>query len=161
MLIPFNNLPDQARVWIYQASRPFLKEEKTDVILEIEAFLKQWAAHGSDLVTSYEIPYDRFIVIGLNEEVQGATGCSIDSSVRFIQTLEAKYQIELLDKMNVTHKEGDKLLYTPLKEFRSLAKKRKVSSNTIVFNNLVLDKAEYTSHWEVPAGQSWHSRFIK
>ena len=161
MLIPFTDLPDQARVWIYQASRPFSKEEKTDVILEIEAFLKQWAAHGSDLVTSYEIPYDRFIVIGLNEEVQGATGCSIDSSVRFIQTLEAKYQIELLDKMNVTHKEGDKLLYTPLKEFRSLAKKRKVSSNTIVFNNLVVDKAEYTSHWEVPVGQSWHSRFIK
>ncbi|MGY8968315.1 MAG: ABC transporter ATPase [Flavobacteriales bacterium] len=161
MLIPFTDLPDQARVWIYQASRPFSKEEKTDVILEIEAFLKQWVAHGSDLVTSYEIPYDRFIVIGLNEEVQGATGCSIDSSVRFIQTLEAKYQIELLDKMNVTHKEGDKLLYTPLKEFRSLAKKRKVSSNTIVFNNLVVDKAEYTSHWEVPAGQSWHSRFIK
>ncbi|MDB9837205.1 MAG: ABC transporter ATPase [Candidatus Arcticimaribacter sp.] len=161
MLIPFTDLPDQARVWIYQASRPFSKEEKTDVILEIEAFLKLWAAHGSDLVTSYEIPYDRFIVIGLNEEVQGATGCSIDSSVRFIQTLETKYQIELLDKMNVTHKEGDKLLYTPLKEFRSLAKKRKVSSNTIVFNNLVVDKAEYTSHWEVPAGQSWHSRFIK
>ena len=161
MLIPFTDLPDQARVWIYQASRPFSKEEKADITQEIEAFLKQWAAHGSDLLTSYEIPYDRFIVIGLNEEVQGATGCSIDSSVRFIQTLESKYQIELLDKMNVTHKEGNKLLYTPLKEFRSLAKKRKVSSNTIVFNNLVVDKAEYTSHWEVPAGQSWHSRFIK
>tara|TARA_B110000027_G_C16003095_1_gene248440 strand:- start:326 stop:811 length:486 start_codon:yes stop_codon:yes gene_type:complete len=161
MLIPFTDLPDQARVWIYQASRPFSKEEKADITQEIEAFLKQWAAHGSDLLTSYEIPYDRFIVIGLNEEVQGATGCSIDSSVRFIQTLESKYQIELLDKMNVTHKEGNKLLYTPLKEFRSLAKKRKISSSTIVFNNLVVDKAEYTSHWEVPAGQSWHSRFIK
>ena len=161
MLIPFIDLPDQARVWIYQASRPFSKEEKADITQEIEAFLKQWAAHGSDLLTSYEIPYDRFIVIGLNEEVQGATGCSIDSSVRFIQTLETEYQIELLDKMNVTHKEGDKLLYTPLKEFRSLAKKRKISSSTIVFNNLVVDKAEYTSHWEVPAGQSWHSRFIK
>ena len=161
MLIPFTDLPDQARVWIYQASRPFSKEEKADITREIEAFLKQWAAHGSDLVTSYEIPYDRFIVIGLNEEVQCATGCSIDSSVHFIQTLESQYQIELLDKMNVTHKEGDKLLYTPLKEFRSLAKKRKISSSTIVFNNLVVDKAEYTSHWEVPAGQSWHSRFIK
>jgi hypothetical protein len=63
--------------------------------------------------------------------------------------------------MNVTHKNGSEFLYTPLKEFRSLAKKRKVSSNTIVFNNLVLNKAEYLSHWEVPAGQSWHSRFIK
>ena len=161
MLIPFTDLPDQARVWIYQASRPFSKEEKADITQEIEAFLKQWAAHGSDLLTSYEIPYDRFIVIGLNEEFQGATGCSIDSSVRFIQTLESKYQIGLLDKMNVTHKEGNKLLYTPLKEFRSLAKKRKISSSTIVFNNLVVDKAEYISYWEVPAGQSWHSRFIK
>ena len=90
MLIPFTDLPDQARVWIYQASRPFSKEEKADITQEIQAFLKQWAAHGSDLVTSYEIPYDQFIVIGLNEEVQGATGCSIDSSVRFIQILESK-----------------------------------------------------------------------
>ena len=161
MLIPFKDLSDESRVWIYQASRIFSKEEKTDLIKELEIFLNQWTAHGADLVTSYEIPYDRFIVIALNEKVQGATGCSIDSSVRFIQYLEEKYNIQLLDKMNVTHKNGSEFLYTPLKEFRSLAKKRKVSSNTIVFNNLVLNKAEYLSHWEVPAGQSWHSRFIK
>lgn len=161
MLIPFKDLSDESRVWIYQASRTFSKEEKTDLIKELEIFLNQWTAHGADLVTSYEIPYDRFIVIALNEKVQGATGCSIDSSVRFIQSLEEKYKIQLLDKMNVTHKNGSEFLYTPLKEFRSLAKKRKVSSNTIVFNNLVLNKAEYLSHWEVPAGQSWHSRFIK
>jgi hypothetical protein len=161
MLIPFKDLSDESRVWIYQASRIFSKEEKTDLIKELEIFLNQWTAHGADLVTSYEIPYDRFIVIALNEKVQGATGCSIDSSVRFIQSLEEKYKIQLLDKMNVTHKNGSEFLYTPLKEFRSLAKKRKVSSNTIVFNNLVLNKAEYLSHWEVPAGQSWHSRFIK
>jgi predicted HTH domain antitoxin len=161
MLISFKDLSDESRVWIYQASRTFSKEEKTDLIKELENFLNQWTAHGADLVTSYEIPYDRFIVIALNEKVQGATGCSIDSSVRFIQSLEEKYNIQLLDKMNVTHKNGSEFLYTPLKEFRSLAKKRKVSYNTIVFNNLVLNKAEYLIHWEVPAGQSWHSRFIK
>jgi hypothetical protein len=52
-------------------------------------------------------------------------------------------------------------LYTPLKEFRSLAKKRKVTTETIVFNNLVVDKEEYLSHWEGPVRNSWHSRFIK
>ena len=161
MLVSFSDLPEQARVWIYQASRPFSKQEKDSISIELKAFLNQWAAHGSDLVTAFEIPYDRFIVIGLNEQIQGATGCSIDSSVRFIQSLETKYDIELLDKMNVTHKKGDQLLYTPLKEFRALAKKRKVNASTIVFNNLVVDKAEYINYWEVPAGQSWHSRFIK
>ena len=161
MLVPFSNLPDESRVWIYQASRSFSTAEKSSVSEELEVFLKQWTAHGADLVTSYDLPYDRFIVLGLNENLQGATGCSIDSSVRFIQTLEAKYEMVLLDKMNVTHRNGSEFLYTPLKEFRALAKKRKVSADTIVFNNLVVDKAEYTSHWEVPAGQSWHSRFIK
>tara|TARA_B100000767_G_scaffold273400_1_gene303384 strand:+ start:5442 stop:5927 length:486 start_codon:yes stop_codon:yes gene_type:complete len=161
MLISFSDLPNHARVWIYQASRPFSFKEKERVYQQVQEFLKQWAAHGTDLVTAFEIPYNRFIVIGLDEKSQGATGCSVDSSVRFIQSLENQYQIELLDKMNVTHKKGNELLYTPLKEFRSLAKKRKVTSETIVFNNLVVNKEEYLSHWEGPAGQSWHSRFIK
>tara|TARA_B100000767_G_C19770205_1_gene539548 strand:+ start:946 stop:1431 length:486 start_codon:yes stop_codon:yes gene_type:complete len=161
MLTTFSELPDQARIWIYQSSRPFSVEEESSIIEELEEFLVQWTAHGSHLLTSYEIPYNRFIVIGLDEKIQGVTGCSIDSSVRFIQTLESKYKVQLLDKMNVTHKNGSDFLYTPLKIFRALAKKRKVSANTIVFNNLVVDKAEYSSHWEVPASQSWHSRFLK
>ena len=142
MLISFSDLPNHARVWIYQASRPFSFKEKERVYQQVQEFLKQWAAHGTDLVTAFEIPYNRFIVIGLDEKSQGATGCSVDSSVRFIQSLENQYQIELLDKMNVTHKKGNELLYTPLKEFRSLAKKRKVTSETIVFNNLVVNKEE-------------------
>ena len=115
MLVPFSNLPDESRVWIYQASRSFSTAEKSSVSEELEVFLKQWTAHGADLVTSYDLPYDRFIVLGLNENLQGATGCSIDSSVRFIQTLEAKYEMVLLDKMNVTHRNGSEFLYTPLK----------------------------------------------
>ncbi|MGB2341529.1 MAG: ABC transporter ATPase [Flavobacteriaceae bacterium] len=161
MLISFSDLPNHSRVWIYQASRPFSSKEKEKVSYQVQEFLKQWTAHGTDLVTAFEIPYDRFIVIGLDEQTHGASGCSIDSSVRFIQSLENQFQIELLDKMNVTHKKGNELLYTPLKEFRSLAKKRKITSETIVFNNLVVNKEEYLSHWEGPAGQSWHSRFIK
>ena len=161
MLIPFSDLPNYARVWIYQASRPFSSKEKEKLDQQLQEFLKKWTAHGTDLITGYEIPYDRFIVIGLDEQNQGATGCSIDSSVRFIQSIEEQYQIELLYKINVTHKRGNEFLFTPLKEFRSLAKKRKVTTETIVFNNLVVDKEEYLSHWEGPAGNSWHSRFIK
>ena len=41
-----------------------------------------------------------------------------------------------------------------------MAKDKAVSKNTIVFNNLVTNKAEYLENWEVPAKDSWHSRFI-
>jgi hypothetical protein len=42
--------------------------------------------------------------------VQSATGCSIDASVEFIQSLEQKYKVDLLDKMNVTFKLGEHII---------------------------------------------------
>jgi hypothetical protein len=98
--------------------------------------------------------------LGLNESVQSASGCSIDSSVRFIQALEQTFDITLLDKMNVTYRNKNTIEHIPLKEFRTKAKKKKVNSDVIVFNNLVLNKMEYDSLWEVPASSSWHARYF-
>ncbi|MGB1448333.1 MAG: ABC transporter ATPase [Flavobacteriaceae bacterium] len=161
MLVPFSSLPDHARVWIYPSSRPFTLEEKQAISEKLSQFLNQWATHGTPLKTGFDLPYDHFIVIGLDEEVQGASGCSIDASVHLIQQLEAQFDLVLLDKMNVCYREKNTIHYTPLKEFRKLAKTPKVSLETIVFNNLVVDKSEYNSLWEVPAFDSWHARFIK
>jgi hypothetical protein len=160
MLVDFNSLPDEARVWIYQSNRTFSETELVEVRQEIETFLQDWTAHGSDLNAGYEMPYNRFIVFGLDQVIQGATGCSIDASVRFIQGLEKKYTIDLLDKMNVSYKQGEFVAYKTLIDFRAMAKNKSVSKNTIVFNNLVTNKEEYLSHWEVPAEESWHGRFM-
>jgi len=112
------------------------------------------------LEASFTIKYSRFIIIAINQEVHQATGCSIDSSVAFIQSLEQKYGVDLLDKMNVSFKQGDFITYKPLLDFKKLAKDRSVSENTIVFNNLVNTIAEMKESWEVPASDSWHSRFF-
>ena len=125
-----------------------------------EDFINQWTAHGADLQAGVHLPYDRFIVLGLNESIQSASGCSIDSSVRFIQSIEEQFDIVLLDKMNVTFKSQNTIDYIPLKEFRAKARKKQVTSDVIVFNNLVLNKIEYETLWEVPASSSWHSRYF-
>lgn len=161
MLVPFTELPDTSRVWIYQANRSFSEQELQELTAELQNFITQWTAHGADLKASFEIPYNRFIVLAVDQKMNVASGCSIDASVRFIQELEKKYNVELLDKMNVSFKQGEYVAYKPLTDFRKMAKDRAVSGNTIVFNNLVNNKAEYLSHWEVPASESWHSRFIK
>ena len=161
MLVDFSTLPETSRIWIYQASRGFTPEELAEVRGGLDAFITQWTAHGSELMAGYEIPYNRFIVIGLDQTRASASGCSIDSSVRFIQSLEQKFGLELLDKMNVTYKQGDFIAYKPLVDFKKMAKDRAISANTIVFNNLVTNKEEYMNHWEIPASESWHSRFLK
>ena len=160
MLADFKTLPETSRIWIYQASRKFREEELVELRQLLDQFITQWTAHGSQLKAGYEIKYNRFIVIALDQTQASASGCSIDASVHFIQALEKRYEIDLLDKMNVSFKQGEVVTYKPLNEFKKMAKERAVSEKTIVFNNLVSNKYEYENHWEVPASESWHKRFV-
>lgn len=160
MLVDFNELPDHSRIWIYQSNRGFSEGELQELEQSLTEFLKQWTAHGSDLHAGFEIKYNRFIVIGLDQSNASASGCSIDTSVHFIQGLEQRFQVELLDRMNVSFKQGEYVAYKSLQDFKKMAKEKAVSPNTIVFNNLVTTKQEYLDSWEVPASESWHSRFV-
>lgn len=160
MFVPFDLLPDHARVWIYPSSRRFTTNERALIREKAKVFIEQWTAHGAELQAGIDLPYDRFFVLGLNESVQSASGCSIDSSVHFIQSLENDFDVTLLDKMNVTYRNNDNIEYIPLNEFRIKAKKKQINANVIVFNNLVINKLEYDSLWEVPASSSWHSRYF-
>lgn len=161
MLVDFDTLPEESRVWIYQANRSFSPNEIEEIKQKLNTFIEAWTAHGKDLESGYKIVYKRFIVLALNQNLNNATGCSIDASVRFIQSLEKDYNVDLMDKMNVSYKQGEFIAYKPLLDFKKMAKNNSVSKNTIVFNNLVANIAEFKENWEVPAKDSWHSRFLK
>ncbi|RZJ34317.1 MAG: ABC transporter ATPase [Flavobacterium sp.] len=160
MYVSFDTLPDESRIWIYQSNRKLSDEEIAAIEPEVRNFVEQWAAHGQPLEASYQVLHNRFIILAVNPDMQQATGCSIDESVRFIQSLEQRYNIDLLDKMNVTFRIGEHIAHKPLAEFKKLAKEKAVSDKTIVFNNLVNTVGEWAEYWEVPAGESWHSRFF-
>ena len=161
MLVEFNTLPEESRIWIYQANRSFTEQELEEIQSKLNIFIENWTAHGSDLQSGYCIKYKRFIIIGLNQNSNNATGCSIDASVHFIQQLEKKYNVNLMDKMNVSYKQGEYVAYKSLSDFRKMAKDKAISKKTIVFNNLVTNIAEFKENWEVPASESWHNRYVK
>lgn len=161
MLVDFNTLPEESRVWIYQANRSFNEAELEEIQNKLNVFIENWTAHGSDLHAAYQIKYKRFIILAVNQNMSNASGCSIDASVRFIQQLEQDYNVDLMDKMNVSYKQGEYVAYKTLTDFRKMAKDKAVSKNTIVFNNLVANVGEFKENWEVPASESWHGRFVK
>lgn len=160
MLVSFESLPPESRIWIYQSNREFEAEEIEAIKDALGAFLGEWTVHGSDLKAGFLMPYNRFIVIGLDQAQNAASGCSIDASVHFIQQLESRFGVELLDRMNVTFYQGEQIVYKPLTEFRKMAKSKAVSGNTLVFNNLVNNKEEFDNYWKIPASESWHNRFF-
>lgn len=160
MLADFSTLPNNSRVWVYQCNRKLLDDEVTVIEDKTTEFLTQWTAHGANLEAGFEVKYNRFIVLGLNQENASASGCSIDASVHFIQQLQQEFDVDLLDKMNVTFYNGDFIAHKSLTDFKKMAKAKSVSPNTVVFNNLVNTKEEYLENWEVPAKESWHNRFL-
>lgn len=160
MIVDFDVISEESRIWIYQSNRTLSPLEIIEIEDKIKDFLISWTAHGSDLQASFLIKYNRFIVISLNESFNIATGCSIDSSVRFIQDLEKLYDVSLLDKMNVSYRHGEFIAHKPLIEFKKMIKNRSISKKTIVFNNLINNKSEFLNNWEVPIEESWHNRFF-
>lgn len=160
MFVEFSSLPKHSRIWIYQSDRKFSESEIIEIEESLKSFIDSWSAHGQSLEASFLLKYERFIIIAVNQDVQAVTGCSIDASVQFIQSLEEKFGVDLMDRMNVTFKTGEYITYKSLIDFKKMAKAKSVSPSTIVYNNLVNTIEEWEEFWEVPAMESWHNRFF-
>ena len=107
MFTQYKNLPQNSRVWIYQSDREFTAKEIEFISVRAEDFINQWTRHGDDLKGSFTFKYNQFLVLAVDESFNTVSGCSIDSSVRFIQALEKELQLELMNKMNVTFKDNE------------------------------------------------------
>ena len=159
MNVKFEELPEDSRIWVYQSNRIFSEEEISEISIELENFLESWTSHAKPIRSAFQIKYNRFIFIAVDKDFE-TSGCSIDSSVSFIQSLEKKYRVDLLDKMNVAYKTDNEIGFTSLADFKNLLKNKSIDEDTIVFNNLVSNIFEYNSNWETSIKNSWNSRFL-
>jgi hypothetical protein len=160
MFTEYKNLPNNSRVWIYQADREFTDTEIDFIASKAEDFINQWTRHGDDLKGSFTFKYNQFFVLAVDESFNNVSGCSIDSSVRFVQALEKELQLDLMNKMNITFKDNDTINLAKLSDFQRFVKEQKVTLETIVFNNMVNTKEDFENNWEIPAKESWHKRFL-
>lgn len=147
----------QSKVWIYQSNRQFTLTEAEEIQEKLNAFTAQWAAHGHQLKAKAEIPYHFFIVLIVDQDMASATGCSIDSSVRVIKEIENTYGVDLFNRFNMAYKINDEVHVNSKEDFETLITIKKIGPQTIVFNNLVQNLAEYEQKWEVPLAESWHN----
>lgn len=161
MIVDYELLPENAKVWIYPSNRKFYDTEIEEVHLKITTFLSSWKKEDETFEVSYQLLYNRFIVLFANDSHSPLTYQDLDASVAFIIQLQNEYKVELLDKMNVCFKQGKYVQYKELKDFKKLLKDKAITGKTIVFDNLVTTKEEFENHWEVPISESWYGRFLK
>jgi hypothetical protein len=95
-----NDFPETAKVWLYQSDRAFTTAEKNTIANQLQDFINEWAAHGTKLKAQGELVGDFHVVLAVDERVYGASGCSIDASVRFIKSLGDQFGIDFFNRMN-------------------------------------------------------------
>lgn len=160
MLVNFNQLPGKAKIWIYQAERPLTESEYNTLNQQLSHFTEQWTSHGQDLKGSFKILYNRFIVLAVDEAVNDASGCAIDSSVHFLQECEKQFGISLLDKSRMAFKQNGSIQTYSLKEFKEALSKGEISKDTLYYNNLAQKADELESNWEIPVKNSWLIKYL-
>ncbi|WP_372794172.1 ABC transporter ATPase [Lutibacter sp.] len=160
MLVNFESLEDNSKIWIYQSNREFSKNEVAIIINKMEDFIDDWLGHGDQIKASYLIKYNQFIIIAVDQYYNEVSGCSIDASVNFIKELEKQFNVDLTNKLNVSFKDADNINIVSLSDFQNFAKQHKITSKTVVFNNMISTKVGLAENWEVTADKSWHKRYL-
>ncbi|MBT8195345.1 MAG: ABC transporter ATPase [Bacteroidia bacterium] len=160
MYTEFNQLSKNSKVWVYLSNRKFTSHEVIEIEGYLQSFVTQWTAHNQDLKASYQIYRDCAIVLSVDESLNDASGCSIDSSVRAIREIEAKYKVELFDRNLVTYEAEGQMMVVSMDEFKNLLVQGKVNDDTIVLNPLVKTKEELETAFELPLQKSWHQQLI-
>ena len=152
----------ESRVWIYQANRPLGLTESTQIRKDVSEFVKEWKAHGNELMAGCTVLKHQFLIIALDESFSEASGCSIDSCVRKIQQVGGQYLVDFFDRTIVaTQNDENEIVLVPMNEISEAISDGRINESTLVFNNTIQKLSELKSEWLKPAKESWIKRYFK
>jgi hypothetical protein len=160
MNVPFEHLNPNSKIWIYQSNRKLNSEEQKFILENTQRFLDEWTAHGNDLQAGVKISYDQFIIIGVNEAINEASGCSIDTSVNYIRELGKALNVNLLERSKVAVKNQANIDLVDFSEIREMIGQGHITSSSMVFNNAIVSKAELENEWLLPVQKSWMKKYF-
>ncbi len=154
-------LSPNSRVWIYASDKELSYKELDEIRPEILNFLDGWTSHNNELVSYGNVFHKRFLALFVDETAAGASGCSIDKSVHFVEYLSKKYNKDFFDRQNVYFlSEEETVIPYSLNEIPGQYKMGKINPESLFFDNLVNTKESFLREWIKPVKDGWVNRFI-
>ena len=155
-VVPFENLPDASRVWIFGSDRPLTEDGTTSLLKGVEEHLTEWKAHGEPLTVGSQLRDKRFLVVAVDQSSAGATGCSIDGLFRVLQSLEPKVGANLVGGGRVFYRDGQAQVQSTTRErIPELVQSGTITKDTVVFDTSLTDLGAFRAGFEKRAKESW------
>jgi hypothetical protein len=148
-------LSDNSKVWIYQSNRPFLKNEVIEIENILHNYVQNWKSHGAEVKGFATILFDYFIVLIADESDTMVSGCSTDSSVHIIKTIEEKFAVNLFDRQNLSFLRNYNIVQIRLPQINNAIENKIITGTTFFFNNTITTKKQLLTEWIVPINKSW------
>lgn len=157
----FPNISLSARLFVYTSNQTLSDEDALTFSNSIEKFISAWKAHGTQLDASSLLIANRVLFIAVDEQSQTATGCSIDSFNRFLQSSN----IDWFSRNWVLYNQDSKSLesnwiVSDLNDFHEGCKSGLIPLDSYVLNTTILTMEEARKDLVQTVSESWHMRML-
>lgn len=161
MLTRFDELPENARVWVYGVDRELDTSAESVLLREVDNYLTTWAAHGVPLAAARQWRDGRFLTIAVDQNRAGASGCSIDGLFRTLKALEERIGAAVVTSGLVFFRGRDGRIRSVTRdEFTELGAAGEVDGETEVFDPSVTSLGEWRARFSSHASDSWHGSLL-
>ena len=155
MYIAFDQLSDQAHLWIYQADCQLSQEQEKAILQKAQNFLEAWTSHGRPLQGSALMRYNRFLLLAIEKPAYDLSCCTIDSAVHFLHALKDSLHINFLDRTQVCFQQDDHMFTVPINQVNEKMQQGTITGDTLMFDNTITHKAALADQWLIPVKESW------
>ncbi|HUH73806.1 MAG TPA: hypothetical protein VLZ75_05305 [Chitinophagales bacterium] len=160
MYVPFEEMPDHAKVWLYPSVDYFEDGIKSDIENEIKTFVTEWLSHQREVKGSSKIFADGIICLAADQTDFEVSGCSIDSSYRFIRDLEEKYKLLLFERDLIFFKNAyGGVILIKICDIDMSINNGVLTEDTPIFNLQAQNVGQLKDPW-IPIKDTPYSRFM-
>jgi len=136
MWIPFQDMPDSSRIWIFQGEKPIDSGALNKFEPLIKSFIDEWTSHQSTVKASFSIQL-----------------------FRFVQSMESILGFSLLSKNKIALMKGNTIVTYNLNEFKNLVKQGAITPVDQYFDLMVQDKVGLHTEWIKPVASGWVAKY--
>ena len=157
MYVPFEKIDENAKCWIYILEKNInFKSDEINLILK--SLCEKWKSHNNEVVSSFQIYRDRYIILFAEE---GISGCSIDSSNRLLRYELDRLNINIMPNSKIGIFIENKIKLEDRSSIINLIQANKLKPKDKMINTTVTNKKEYNKNWILEINKSWLTNFIK
>lgn len=152
------DLSSDSKVWVYQSDREFKSHDLEILQEKLSEFCASWTAHDIALKADFDILFNRYVLLVVDETATNASGCSIDKSVKKMKELSEQLHINFFDRMTMVYMEQGQLFDIHLSEVKPAFNGGDIKADTLFFNPLIKTLGGLAEGFLIPYQQHWLSR---